>query len=238
MAHSENNRILERLAPETFRQISSSSRHVELAQGETLAEPMQRLRSVYFPLHGVVSFVVELSEGDMVETGMIGNDGIVGADEAINDSLAFNRIVVQVAGAALVVSADRFRQLHATHESLRAAVADCRQVFVAQAQQTGGCNAVHNINSRLCRWLLRVRDLAGDEFHLTQEFIAQMLGVQRASVSVEAHKLQEAGLIHYARGNITITDLSGLRAAACHCYEDVKRYEAAVLKRVREMEDA
>jgi CRP-like cAMP-binding protein len=231
MAPSERNHILERLAPETFAQISSNLRHVELDQGKTLSEPMQRPHSVYFPLGGVVSFVVELSDGDMIETGMVGCDGVIGAQEAINGTLSFNRITVQVPGTALVLSADQFRELHSRHEPLRQAVSQYRDIFVAQAQQTAACNAAHTVDARLCRWLLRVRDLMGDEFSLTQEFIAQMLAVQRPSVSTAAHALQEAELIEYRRGRIKIIDLNGLQNRACECYANFKQYEDAIVRR-------
>ena len=164
----------------------------------------------------------------MIEAGMVGRDGVVGADEVVNDALAFNQIIVQGAGAALAITAERFNELHLAHEALRRSIATFRQAFLAQVQQTGACNATHHIDARFCRWLFRVRDLAGDEFFLTQEFIAQMLGVQRASVSTEAHKLQEAGLITYSRGHIRVLSAERLREAACECYSDVKRYEEAL----------
>jgi CRP-like cAMP-binding protein len=230
MPHSDRNDILERLAPEAFEQISSSLRRVELERGLTLSEPMRRPKSVYFPVAGVVSFVVELSDGDMIETGMVGRDGVVGAQEAVNGTLSFNRITVQVSGAALVLSADEFQDFHSQHKSLRQATSQYRDIFVAQAQQTAACNAAHKIEPRLCRWLLRVRDLMGDEFSLTQEFIAQMLAVERPSVSTAAHGLQEEGLIEYKRGRIRIVDLHGLQHRACECYDNYKKYEEAIVR--------
>jgi len=228
MDHPRNNKILERLNEEAFRDITSSGSAVKLLQGQILAEPLDQFDTVYFPIAGVVSFVVQVSSGDQIEAGMVGRDGVVGADEVLNDALAFNLIIVQGAGAALSIPAARFKELHSTHEALRRSVSTFRQTFLAQVQQTGACNASHRIEERFCRWLLRARDLAGDEFFLTQEFIAQMLGVQRASVSTEAHKLQEAGLINYTRGHIRITNARRLREAACECYGDVKRYGEAL----------
>src|SRR3954447_20128175 len=128
MAHSERNDILERLAPEALEQISSSLRRVELEHGQTISEPMRRPKSVYFPVAGVISFVVELADGEMIETGMVGRDGLVGAQEAINDTLSFNRITVQVPGAALVLSPDDFQELHSQHESLRQASSQYRDI--------------------------------------------------------------------------------------------------------------
>jgi CRP-like cAMP-binding protein len=229
MDHPRSNSILQRLDEDTLRDVASSGSAVKLPQGQVIAEPLDHLRTVYFPTGGILSFVVQTSSGDEIEAGMIGRDGVAGADEALNDAVAFNKIIVQAAGAALAIPAERFRELHSAHEPLRRHVATFRHSFLAQVQQTGACNAKHHISARFCRWLLRVRDLAGDEFSLTQEFIAQMLGVQRASVSTEAHKLQEAGLISYRRGHIRITSVDRLRETACECYGDVKRYEEALL---------
>jgi CRP-like cAMP-binding protein len=229
MDHPRSNNILERLGEEAFRDVGSSGSMVKLPQGQVLAEPLGGVGTVYFPVRGAVSFVVQMSSADLIEAGIVGRDGVVGADEALNDMLAVNQMIVQVAGAALAIPAERFKELHSMHEPLRRNVATFRQIFLAQVQQTAACNATHRIDARFCRWLLRVRDLAGDEFSLTQEFIAQMLGVQRASVSTEAHKLQEAGLISYKRGHIQLTNPSGLLDAACECYGDVKRYEDALM---------
>jgi CRP-like cAMP-binding protein len=229
MDHPHSNTLLERLNDGARRDIISSGSVIKLWQGQVLAQPLDQFDTVYFPTAGVVSFVVQLSSGDKIEAGMIGRDGVVGADEVLNDTLAFNEVIVQGAGAALAIPAERFKQLYSTNDALRRNIVSFRTDFVAQLQQTGACNATHRIDARFCRWLLRVRDLAGDEFSLTQEFIAQMLGVQRASVSTEAHRLQEAGLISYRRGHIRITDPERLLGAACECYGDVKRYVDAMV---------
>ena len=231
MDHPRDNKILGRLDDGTLDQIVSSGSMVRLPQGEVIAEPLDQFDTVYFPTSGVVSFVVQVSSGDKIEAGMVGKDGVVGADEVLNGTAAFNEIIVQGAGAALAIPAERFKELYSTHDGLRRNVALFRAIFVAQVQQTGACNASHRIDQRFCRWLLRVRDLAGDEFSLTQEFIAQMLGVQRASVSTEAHKLQQEGLISYRRGHIRITEPDRLLHAACACYGDLKCYEHAIAAR-------
>jgi CRP-like cAMP-binding protein len=104
-------------------------------------------------------------------------------------------------------------------------------VFVAQAQQSAACNAMREAEARLCRWLLRLHDLVGTEFSLTQEYMAELLGFRRPTVSVEAKRLQEEGLITYQRGQITILDVDGLKAHACECYQAVKEYEQVVLRK-------
>lgn len=238
MDHTHNNAILDRLDEHTFRQIAPRLLSTDLKAGQILALPFQRVNAVYFPLNAVASFLVPLASGRMVEAGMVGRDGVVAAEEALHDAPAFSQVVVQVPGQGLVVSAHDFRELHSEHKALRDNIATFRKTFVAQIQQSAVCNSVHHTDARLCRWLLRLRDLAGDEFFITQNFMADMLGVQRASVSVQAGKLQEAGLINYRRGHIKIADLGGLRNSACECYGHMKRYEHAVLSSREELEEA
>jgi CRP-like cAMP-binding protein len=230
MDHPRTNSVLERLEPDTRRAIAPDLTKTELTQGQILAD----VRAVYFPLHAVVSFLVELSNGNTVETAMVGRDGAICADEAIHEGLSFNRVTVLVSGTALSISAARFRDFYSKHDDLRQVVAQTRSVFIAQAQQTAACNSVHHIEARLCRWLLQARDVAGDTIWVTQEKIAQMLAVQRATVSSVTHPLQEARLIQSGRGRIIITDVSGLQARACECYKNLKRYKEAAVGGTRE----
>ena len=130
---------------------------------------------------------------------------------------------MQVAGSAGTLEVNRLRRLADEIEPFRSLLIRHEQVLFAQSQQSAACNASHSIEARMCRWLLYMRDLAGsDDLSLTQEFLAQMLGVRRTSVSLVATTLQNAGLIRYSRGNIRILDLGRLQAAACECYETVR----------------
>ena len=122
------------------------------------------------------------------------------------------------------------RQLALADEKFRAVLVRHEQVLLAQAQQSAACNASHAVEARMCRWLLRMRDLVGDDLPLTQDFIAQMMGVRRPSVSLVAGTLQQAGLIKYRRGHITIVDIERLQDSACECYETVRSHYEAMLR--------
>jgi hypothetical protein len=156
---------------------------------------------------------------------MVGRDGVVNGTSALDGKFSLHKAIVQVAGSASVINSDALRRLADEFEPLRSILIRHEQVLLAQAQQTAGCNASHTVEARMCRWLLRIRDLTGsDEMALTQEFLAQMLGVQRSSVSIVAGTLQKAGLIKYRRGHISLVDIDGLKESACECYETVKQH--------------
>jgi CRP-like cAMP-binding protein len=171
----------------------------------------------------MVSIVVDLASGEMIETAMIGRDSLVGGSAAVDDDIALNRAVVQVAGVASVVDVGTFRGVAHQSYTFHATLARHRQFILAQAQQSAACNATHTLEARLSRWLLRCHDLLGsDDIPLTQEFLAEMLGARRTSVTLIAGTLQQAGLIRYRRGHIWVTDVEGLRESACECYETNK----------------
>jgi len=204
-----------------FSAIKPDLKLVELAHGDVLAETGSPIRRVYFPHSGIISLVVELSVGDTIETATIGRDGVIGASSALDGRISFNKGIVQLGGVASVLSVERLRALTDEHKRFRSILIRHEQVLFAQAQQSAACNASHSAESRMCRWLLRMRDLAGSRLKLTQQFLGQMMGVQRSTVSLAANTLQQAGLIKYSRGNIEILDVEGLREAACECYATV-----------------
>jgi CRP-like cAMP-binding protein len=188
-----------------------------------LFEAGDAIDQVYFPHKGIVSIVAELTTGEMIETAMIGSEGVVGGLSALDSKISIGSAIVQIAGAASVVDVGHVRQLAEQSIGFRATLIKHEQVLLAQSQQSAACNATHTIEARLSRWLLRCRDLVGgDDLPLTQEFIAQMLGVRRTSVSIVANTLQQAGLVRYKRGNIRVLNLEGLRECACECYGTVK----------------
>jgi CRP-like cAMP-binding protein len=220
LSHSLN-RLLASLPRGVFSSIKPDLRLVEFSHGDVLAETGSQIRRVYFPHSGIISLVVELSVGDMIETATVGRDGVIGAASALDGRISFNKGIVQLAGVASVMGVERLRALAEENKRFRSILIRHEQVLFAQAQQSAACNASHAAEARMCRCLLRMRDLAGERLHLTQQFLGQMMGVQRSTVSLAANTLQQAGLIKYRRGNIEILDVEGLREAACECYATV-----------------
>jgi CRP-like cAMP-binding protein len=220
--HSTN-LLLASLPPENMAALVPHLRVVPLPQETVLFEAGDTIKAVYFPHTGIVSIVVDLASGETIETAMIGRDSLVGGSAALDDEIALNRAVVQVAGVASVVEVGTFRGLAQQSHTFHATLARHRQFILAQAQQSAACNAAHTLEARLSRWLLRCRDLLGsDDVPLTQEFLAEMLGARRTSVTLVASALKQAGFIQYRRGHIRVIDLEGLRDSACECYETNK----------------
>ena len=217
------NHLLDSLSRSDRALIPSRLKVIELTQETVLFEVGSEFDKVYFPHSGVVSLVVPLASGEMIESAMVGRDGLVGGAAAFGTRKSVFKAIVQIAGSASVLDAGRLSSAAEKSATLRATLFRNEQIVLAQAQQSAACNASHTVEARLSRWLLRCRDLqASEDLELTQEFLGQMLGVRRTSVSVVAHTLQEMGLIRYSRGHIRILDLAGVQAAACECYESVK----------------
>jgi CRP-like cAMP-binding protein len=200
----------------------------ELKQHQLLFDIRDTIGTIYFAANAVVSLVIPLSTGEVVETAMVGRDGIIGAAAALNGRVSLNQAIVQVGGHALGCQVEALKAILKEHPYVQALIGAHEQALFAQAQQSAACNVAHVIESRLSRWLLRAADLHGShELPLTQEYIAQMLGVRRTSVTVVARTLQEAGLIRYRRGHIQLIDIPGLQETACECYQTVKlNYDA------------
>ena len=220
--HSTN-LLLASLPPENMAALMPHLRVVQLPQETVLFEAGDTIKAIYFPHTGIVSLVVDLASGETIETAMIGRDSLVGGSAALDDDIALNRAVVQVAGVASVVEVGTFRGLAQQSHTFHATLARHRQFILAQAQQSAACNAAHTLEARLSRWLLRCRDLLGsDDIHLTQEFLGEMLGARRTSVTLVASALKQAGFIRYRRGHISVIDVEGLRDSACECYKTNK----------------
>jgi CRP-like cAMP-binding protein len=218
---SDHNRLLASLPPATRQAIAPHLKLRDLPFGTVVSETQGVIEDVVFPISGVISLVVELKEGDMLETAMVGNDGGVGIASALDGKVSLNKAVVQIAGTGAFIKAEQLHGLALNDGALRSRLIRHEQVLFAAAQQSAACNASHTVEARLCRWLLRMRDLAGDDLVVTQEFLAQMLGVRRTSVSLVAGTLQGAGLIRYRRGHVRVVDVDGMKDAACECYEAV-----------------
>ena len=230
MSQQSPNRILNALPQNIFVAVDRNLKQVDLRFGDVLAESVQPVDRVYFPTAGVVSLVVEMKVGDMIETAMVGRDGVANATAALDGKVSLHKAIVQVAGQASAIAPDSLRSLTDEFPPFRSILIRHEQVVLAQAQQSAGCNASHTVEARMCRWLLRLRDLTGsDELKLTQEFLAQMLGVRRTSVSLVAGTLQKAGFISYSRGTIRLLDAGQLEQGACECYETVKGHYERLL---------
>ena len=217
------NTFLQSLSRGDFELLRPHPRDVKLVHSAVLFDAGGAIERVYFPHSGVISLVVVLSTGDMIEAGMIGREGVAGTSVALDGAVSLNRAVVQIAGVGSTIETQQMRAAVATSKSLRVKLYEHDQMLLAQAQQSAACNAKHQIEERLCRWLLRTRDLVeSDSIELTQEFLAQMLGVRRTSVTLAARHLQAVKLIKYRRGHIQILDEKALQDASCECYEAVK----------------
>lgn len=223
MPHRKNF-LLNRLGPDVLDRLSSALVVVPLAQGEVLAESHARIEKVYFPHTGVISCVVETIGGGAIETGMIGNDGVFGASQALDDKVSLNHVVMQVSGDVSVISSDLLREAADAIPSFRGLLVKYDQFFLAQVQQTAACNALHTVQARTCKWFLRMHDLAGPDLFITQDFLAQMMGVRRTSVTEVAGELQKAGMISYSRGRIRLLDVEMISERACECESDVRSH--------------
>lgn len=210
--------------------LEPSLRPIELPQQTILFETGQSVSSVYFPTQSIVSLVINLSSGQMIEAAMVGRDGLVGASPALGGRISTHRGIVQLGGGALICEAGAFKDAVLASPRLLSLVIRHEQAVFAQAQQSAACNASHNVEARLARWLLRTRDLADSEaLPFTQEFLGEMLGVQRTSVSVVANSLQQAGMIQYRRGKISIVDAAALERTACECYATIRQHYHALM---------
>src|SRR3954452_18359903 len=224
------NALLASLSPSDSAALQPHLKPTYLQQKTVLYEAGDTIHSVYFPISAVVSLVVTLATGETTEAAMVGKDGAMGIASALDGKVALSRAIVQLGGDAMVCDPAAFRGAALQSESLISKIMRHEQTLFAQAQQSTACMANHEIEARLCRWLLRARDLSGsDQLPFTQEFLAEMLGVRRTSVTTVARTLQEAGMVKYRRGQIEIIDVEGLLEGACECYEVVKEQYSQLL---------
>lgn len=203
----------------------------ELVREAVLVEAGAPLTHVYLPQSGVISMTNSLLEGQTVEVAMVGQDSVLGASAGLADDVSLTDAVVRLPGTALVLDVARFRAVADRSITFRTLLARHHQAQFAQAQQSAVCNASHSVEARLSRWLLHARDRASSEsLPLTQENLAQMIGVQRNAVSFVAHALQQAGILRYSRGHLEITNPEGLRETSCECYRTVKARHDRLLR--------
>jgi CRP-like cAMP-binding protein len=200
-----------------------------LKQGLVLIEAGVEVDYIYFPHYGMISLLVVLKDGKAIETATVGCEGAVGAMAGLGLHKSLVRAVVQLPIAATKISARQFRKAAAASDEIRNLCIRYNEVLLSQARVTAACNATHVIEARFCRWLLQSADRAGSStINLTQEFLAEMLGVRRTSVTEVASKIQNSGAIRYSRGVINVLDRPALERMSCECYQTLVEQSAVL----------
>ena len=219
-----NNHLLANLPIEARERLFPDLEMVELALGEVLYESGAELSHVYFPTTSIVSLLYVMENGASAEIAAVGNEGIVGVALYMGGETTPSRAVVQSAGLGYRLTGQLLKKEFNRSEAMQHLLLRYTQALLTQMAQTAVCNRHHTVDQQLCRWLLLSLDrLASNQLTMTQELIANMLGVRREGVTEAAGKLQSAGLIHYHRGRITVIDRAGLEAQVCECYGVVKK---------------
>ena len=214
------NSILAALPAHEYERIASSLTLVSLDLGQILYEPHEPIRHVYFPSTAVTSLVTILADGSTVESGVIGYSGMVGIPVILGAESSPCQALIQHSGDALMMEVEAFQNELRRGGQLQPLVLRFTHTLFTQVSQTAACNRLHTVEERLARWLLMMHDrVQKDDFMLTQEFIATMLGARRSGVTVAAGTLQSAGLISYKRGHIYILNRKALEKASCECYQ-------------------
>ncbi|WP_236020577.1 Crp/Fnr family transcriptional regulator [Sabulicella rubraurantiaca] len=223
-APSPRNRLLSALPKEELARIWPQLEPVSAEAKQILMAPDQPITAVHFLESGAVSMLALLEDGKAAEVGQVGSEGMVGLPLLLDSDRSVFEAMIQAPGRLLRLSAPAFREALEACPTLRSLLLRYTLAFQQQVAQTAACNGNHALDQRLARWLLMAHDRAeGDEFPMTQEFLAMMLCVHRPGVTVAARLFQQAGLIRYGQGRMVITDREGLEAAACECYATVRR---------------
>ena len=231
---SKLNCMLAALPPVELVLLSPAIREVSLSRGMVLREPGDVVEYVYFPNDALISLVTVMQDGQSIETATIGREAALDMTTALSSACATARAVVRVPGTAARISATEFRAATIKGVVLRDLATRCNQLLIAQTQQSAACNALHNTEARLCRWLLDYSDRAGEALELTQDLLAQALGVRRTTVTLIAQLLQTAGAIRYRRGVIQILDRAALERSACECYRAIRQQVDGLLPESRD----
>ncbi len=218
------NRLLAALPSADFALLSAHMSHQELERGRHIYDPGDPIEAVYFPHDSVISLMTLMENGAAIESAPVGREGALGLMAAVAPRQSLVRAIVQAPGTASRISAAALHDAWIRSAALRNLVDRHSEALFGHAIQSVACNALHGVEARFCRWLLSCRDrIDTDTIQLTQEFLADMLGVQRTTVTAAAGALQAKGLIRYRRGVVDILDRGGLEAAACECYGVVRR---------------
>jgi CRP-like cAMP-binding protein len=227
-----DNKLLAALPRHQFDLLAPHLTTVSLQQGEVLAEPGDEFDQVYFPQSGMLWLLAVLRDGKAIETATVGREGVVGAMAGLGLYKSLVRVVVQLPMMVSKIPATQFRKAAAQSDAVRNMCIQYNEVLLSQGRVTAACNALHVVEARFCRWLLQSADRAeSDNVALTHEFLAEMLGVRRTSVTEVASKIQAAGAISYTRGQITILKRSTLEKMCCECYQTLVDQSAVLISR-------
>jgi CRP-like cAMP-binding protein len=219
-----DNRLLALLSAQDYHALAPHLELVTLDIKETIAERGKPIRYIYFPCTAVMSVLALMLDGQAVEVGTIGNEGFFGIDVLINNDLANETSICQIKGKALRMSATNFKEAINGDTPLRRVTLRYLQAYMSLMSQSVACNRLHNVEARFARWVLMTHDrVLGDNFYLTQEFLASMLGVHRPTISLVAGAYQQAGMIRYNRGHMTILQREALEDVCCECYDIVNK---------------
>lgn len=217
------NRILAALPHEEYERLAPRVKPYAFEQGDSIYEPNQPIEHAYFPLGGMASVLATMQDGSSVEVGVVGKEGFLGFPPLIGVKSTPTTTISQISGPALKIEVGVLKEEFDRGGTLQLVLNRYLQAQVIQLSQVAACNRVHDVNERLARWLLMTHDrVEEDRLRLTHEFLAQMLGANRATVSLTAGIFQQAGLIRYSRGLITVLNRGGLEAIACECYGVMK----------------
>ena len=229
MPHNQN-QLLHSLSPSDLALLLPHLKPAYFKLRDVLFEAGDAVHTSYFPLTSIISLVVGLVDGETVEAAMVGRDGVVSASAALDGKISLTKGVVQLSGDMMMCDASALKTAAMQSGTLLSLLIRHEQTLFAQASQSTACMANHDVQSRLCRWLLRARDLGGtDTLVFTQEYLAEMLGVRRTSVTQVALTLQQAGMLKYRRGKIQLLDIEALQDSTCECYAAVKGHQEDLL---------
>jgi CRP-like cAMP-binding protein len=217
------NRVLTSIPPKDYKRLHAHLEPITLEFGQVLYEPGEPIKHVYFPIDSLISLLTAVDKRRTLEVGMVGNEGMAGMPFILGIGVSGVRAIVQGRGNALRMASAPFHTEFSRSQPLQEALYRYTYALMAQISQTAACNRFHDAGPRLARWLLMTRDRVGsDEFLLTHEFLAHMLGLRREGVTEAANALKQRKLISYTRGKMQILSVSGLKSSSCSCYQIVK----------------
>jgi CRP-like cAMP-binding protein len=225
------NRLLNLVPPAEFQRLQPQLQKVHLAVGQVLYEPRREIEQLYFPINCVLSAVTIMNDGDVIEVGTVGNEGVSGLPALAVVTTSPHRVFAQIPGDAWRMDAAKFNRELRDLSAMRELITKYQQAFIFQVSQCVACNGLHVIVKRCCRWLLMTHDrVDSDDVALTHEFLSYMLGVRRSSVTEVLQSLQQQGLIRYRQGMITIANRAGLEDLCCECYRHVQEEYGRLLR--------
>lgn len=231
--HKQLNHLLAATPPEVQDRLFPHLELVKLPLGKVLYESGDTMRNVYFPTNSIISLLYVMENGASAEISVVGNEGMVGVSLFMGGESTSSRAIVQSAGSAYRLAGQRLKDEFNRHSDMMLLLLRYTQSLITQMAQTAVCNRHHSIDQQLCRWLLLSLDrLPDNKLTMTQELIANMLGVRREGVTEAAGKLQRLGIIDYSRGHITVLDRPALEAKSCECYAVVKRESDRLLPQI------